>query len=126
MQQLSFSYVHPKYVSETFEGNVNVQCVFPNDGYNRVLVETRMASGLPWSNLKSVVIGKENVFSIKHSSDGQEFRLSCMSKPSSLSYEAIAPQSAGVTLDSEVIDSQDAETIGTAAAAAIVDEVFGE
>ena len=83
MANLNFSFDGQTYVSDVFSGGKVVQLAFPIERTRVLYLETRLASGLPWKVVDSRILEKQLVINVSAGGDGQEFRLNCMTEPTS-------------------------------------------
>lgn len=83
MANLSFNFDGQSYVSDVFGGGKVIQLAFPVERTRVLYVETRLGSTLPWKVIDSRILEKQLVVNIPFAGEGQEFRLNCITEPSS-------------------------------------------
>lgn len=93
MAKLSFNYDGQSYISDVFSGGKVVQLSFHVERTHVLYIETRLGSGLPWKTVDSRILEKQLVVNIPAGGEGQEFRLHCITKPTSA--EIVTAQTAG-------------------------------
>lgn len=95
MAKLSFTYDYPSFVSDSFTGNVRVECSFQKEALNKVTIETRLDENSAWRILRSVIIGIKNAFTLDNTASGQQYRLRCATRPVDAEYAALSPSGGG-------------------------------
>ena len=89
MTNLTFTQQDGIYISDVFNGNVNVQLLFAITGRYPAVVETRLSSSLPWGKYKDVVVETTATVILPDCTEGQQFRIKCFASPQSAQYDDI-------------------------------------
>lgn len=81
MAQLTFTNDAARgYLSNAFNGGVNIHCVFNGGGRHVIFIESRIGD-MPWSVVRTIVVNEQDVFSIMQSANSQLFRFFTDSAP---------------------------------------------
>lgn len=107
MAKLSFIYDYPSFVSDSFTGNVRVECSFPKEALNKVTIETRLDENSAWRILRSVIIGIKNAFTLDNTASGQQYRLRCATRPTDAEYAVLSPSGGGGSGSIDGIDVEE-------------------
>ena len=127
MKNLTFTQQGNAYYSEVFYGGVTIQIVFPDAKSNAVDVETRLDSTLEWIKQDSAYINRNGLLTVNQSATSQEFRIHCLAMPTAaVSSGLYASGPAIISEDTEVISSNEVQTIGENAARSIVADAIAE
>jgi hypothetical protein len=126
MTSITFTKQDGAFVSEAIPGNVNVQLSYLDGQRHPVFIDTRLDSSLPWAKYQNLVIEGDGNVCLPNSSGSQQYRFRDHTAQPTAHYDAIVAPVATIDGDSQVVDSLQFETMGTAAAVAIVDEAVEE
>lgn len=127
MKNLTFTQQGNAYYSEVFQGGVTIQMAFPDEKSHAIDLETRLDSTLDWIKQDSAYINRNGMLTVNQSAAGQEFRIHCLAMPSAaVSCGLYASGPALISEDTEVISSNEVQTIGEDAAHSIVADAIAE